>query len=384
MSMRSAYLEATDAQREAYLRNVRALGSISRLYSESDTAYIDYRNAENAFCEAFGAENLSRLCIAVDARIGDLGIGIKTFVNTPYQKIAEFDKDSGILTGEPEKDATIVAELRNGRMDLARNGYGIEHFIYHYIVRSGPEISFYECPMDYIDIPRIRLTKSDAKGFDFVDGRGHYRFTRAKSVLYKKFDMSDPLMTVGVDFIEDPLNFLVSAIGSLTEEGFTDEVLDFEPAVSAPAPESVILPLYSVRKGVPFVPQRSGLNQWNAGGRPRNPDEVYIPVPVRIRRDCPSFFPPRYEKFDLELPDGKVLSASICQEDGKALMSDPNRDLGHWILRKVLKLEPHQLVTMDLLNRLGVNAVVVTKHPDRYRMDFTYVEDAGDAVDLER
>ena len=39
----------------------------------------------------------------------------------------------------------------------------------------------------------------------------------------------------------------------------------------------IILPLYSVRDN--NVPTKSGLNQWNAAGRKRHPNEVYIPIP---------------------------------------------------------------------------------------------------------
>ena len=118
-----------------------------------------------------------------------------------------------------------------------------------------------------------------------------------------------------------------------------------------------MLPLYSVRDG--SVPMKSGLNQWNAGGRARHEDEVYIPVPIAIHRNYPNFFPDRDTPFALHLPDGRVLSAKICQENGKALMSNPNRDLGNWLLRKVLKKKPLELVTWEDFNLYGFDSVCV-------------------------
>ena len=36
--------------------------------------------------------------------------------------------------------------------------------------------------------------------------------------------------------------------------------------------------------------EKSGLNQWNAGGRPRHSDEVYIPIPSEIHKNFQGFF----------------------------------------------------------------------------------------------
>jgi len=40
-------------------------------------------------------------------------------------------------------------------------------------------------------------------------------------------------------------------------------------------------------------------------------------------------------------------------------MSNPNRDLGEWILRKVLQKHPWEIVTMDDFDRLGFNSVTI-------------------------
>ena len=123
----------------------------------------------------------------------------------------------------------------------------------------------------------------------------------------------------------------------------------------------IILPLYSERGGVKQVPPRSGLNQWNAKGRPRNPDEVYIPIPRAIHHAYPGFFPDRDTPFMLLLPTGEVLSAKVCQDNSKALMSNPNQALGKWLLRDMLRLDEGQLVTMEVLNKYGVDSVMISR-----------------------
>lgn len=76
----------------------------------------------------------------------------------------------------------------------------------------------------------------------------------------------------------------------------------------------IILPLYSTknRNKNKIVLQKSGLNQWNAGGRKRNIDEVYIPIPKKIHKFYPNFFPPKDQTFELILPTDDRLKAKIC------------------------------------------------------------------------
>lgn len=90
----------------------------------------------------------------------------------------------------------------------------------------------------------------------------------------------------------------------------------------------VILPLFSERKKE--VPEKSGLNQWNARGRTRDPNEVYIPVPILIYHKFPNFFPPREIQFSLCLPNGSSIQAKICQDNGKALEELRERSNVKW------------------------------------------------------
>ena len=361
--MRSIFTEAPEKSRALYEDYLKAMSSISTLFSESSVPYIDYRIIENLFCRCFDAENLSRSCIAIDARLGSAGIGIKTFVNTPYQKIAEFDKKRDYAdTGDVREDAVRVSELRNERLIFSKDAYAIDDFLYHYVIRHEGSLSIHECPMDSVNIEKIRVTKETPKSFDFTDGKNKFRYVRAKSTIYECFDTEHPLHSFGVEFMENPADAILKIYSG-------EMLLD-----SVPEEPTLILPLFST-KGKIHVPEKSGLNQWNAGGRARSYDEVYIPYPKEYRDMSAGFFPARDTPFDLELPNGEMINAKVCQDSGKAIMSNPNRDLGNWLLRDVLKLEPGEIVTMDMLDDLGINAVMFTKHADgKYSVDFTNLD----------
>ena len=132
----------------------------------------------------------------------------------------------------------------------------------------------------------------------------------------------------------------------------------------------VYLPLYSER-GDRHIPEKSGLNQWNAGGRSRNEKEVYIPIPLWIHREYENFFPPKDTPFELKLPNGEIISAKVCQQGGKALMSNPNSKLGEWLLDEVLKVNSGELVTMEMLDEMGIDSVEVRKVNDTFfEIDF--------------
>ena len=95
--------------------------------------------------------------------------------------------------------------------------------------------------------------------------------------------------------------------------------------------EVAVLPLYSFKKAGKFVPEKSGINQWNAGGRVRQFGEAYISVPATFRDSFQNFFPARDVTFTLELPSGREVKAKICQQGGKALMTSPNSEMCNWL-----------------------------------------------------
>lgn len=148
------------------------------------------------------------------------------------------------------------------------------------------------------------------------------------------------------------------------------------------------LRLYSTKQdGTKFVAEKSGLNQWNGvrscykkdketGERikvketPRDVNELYIPYPS-IDRNRGSFFPPRDTAFELRLPDGEWISAKVCQQDGKAIMSNPNNLLGKWLLRDVLELQEGTQITYEMLKEYGIDSVIFTKLDEgKYSIDF--------------
>ena len=128
----------------------------------------------------------------------------------------------------------------------------------------------------------------------------------------------------------------------------------------------MILPLYGIKKKSKYVFEKSGLNQWNANGRKRDYGEIYIPIPAVLHRKYPEFFPRRDEEFSLQIPTGEIFSAKVCQENSKALMTNPNKALSEWLLRKVLQLNEGELATMEKLDKLGFDSVIITKS-DKYK-----------------
>lgn len=137
--------------------------------------------------------------------------------------------------------------------------------------------------------------------------------------------------------------------------------------------QTVYLPLYSPKEQE--VQEKSGLNQWNASGRKRHPNEVYIPVPAEIHKNFPNFFPDRKTPFNLIFPDGEISESKICQQGGKALMTKSNRKLGKLILRDGLSLKKGELATYEKLQLLGIDSVRIDKISDsEFEINFAKTE----------
>ena len=355
-------------QRDYYERLLKAVGSLSKLFSESSEPYIAYRATENLFCKAFEAENLSRLDASVDASKNRIGFGIKTFLHKngkSFEKIAEFNSDHALFRAlGAEEKIKKIAELRNERIETTKRIFGLEQIIYHCITRQVGKILVYETPAPLIKIDEITNLKVNDNTIQFSDPSAEYSFNVAKSTLYKRFvTPEDVLLEVPVRILEDPFDQIEKLI---TEAG-----LIFAPIKVQP---HVFLPLYSTRGGNKKVPGKSGLNQWNASGRPRDLNEIYIPIPIWIHRKFLNFFPPRDQAFQLTLPDRTTMSAKVCQDDSKALMSNPNSALGKWLLRDVLNLQERELLTYDKLQAIGLDTVVIYKTDNEtYDIDFTRI-----------
>jgi hypothetical protein len=350
-----------------YKKMLELMGALSSLFSNSSVPFIDPRIAEKLFCRAFKANDVSRSDVSVDATINDVGIGIKTFIDKSgkkFEKIAEFNRDSALFRKlSPLEMIKKIAELRNARLETTKRIYGLQRMIYHCVTRRENEILVYDCSMDPITISRIKNVKVSDNGnvITFDDEKNKYSFSTSKSTLYKQFSPEKNILKLHINIIKDPFEVLESKFADLSSINFRE-------------PEKhpfVVLPLYSISGQIKVVHSKSGLNQWNAGGRRRDPNEVYIQIPAWIRQHFPKFFPPRDQPFDLVLPDGNILNAKVCQDDSKALMSNPNLALGKWLLREVLNLSEGELLTYDKLQEIGLDSVFVEKiNKNLFRIDF--------------
>lgn len=349
---------------EDYTDLLKTIGALSNLFSESHTPYLDYRVVENIFCKSFKAINLARFDCSADAKKDDIGIGIKTFLHkTKNQKVAEFNEFAKELRNKkPEEQVMLISKLRNERIEFTKRNYGINKMIYHLVTRDDSKFYVLETNMDTINIEKIKIIKATDSALKFKDDKNEYSFNFSKSTLYKKFNLDNILVEMPVEIIEDPYEFLKYAMMK------NAEIIKRTEEKKVPY---VIIPLFAVSKGEKFVAERSGLNQWNARGRKRDINEVYIPIRADFYRENPNFLPTRDKTFNVRLPNGNVISMKVCQDNGKSLMSNPNKALGLWLLREVLQLKEGEVLKYDRLKELGIDSVILYKHSDEeYSIDF--------------
>lgn len=360
-----------EEQKRDYKRMLAIVGNLTVLFSESSCPYLSYRAHENIFCKYFKAENLARSDCSVDAKKGKLGIGLKTWMGNDDQKIAEFGKlreTYKSLTGiELVKK---ISEYRNERIRITKNLYDIEKMIYHIVKRIPGSMQIIEYVFDYIDVNRISIipNRGNANNTYFTDGKHIYHFSTSKNTLYMIFEDLKVLDQFEVEIMNDPFQYLMDI--SMSRENYKfykKKIIDIDT--------SLCLRLYSTKSdGTKFVPEKSGLNQWNAAGRKRNPNEIYIPYPAEDRKRKKDFFPDRDTIFELQLPDGNIIPAKICQADGKAIMSNPNKLLGEWLLRKVFEVEENTVITYEMLERFGIDSVIFRRNGAlNYSIDFAEI-----------
>jgi hypothetical protein len=344
-----------------YKNLLKAFSSLTKLFSDNNQPYLEYRAMENIYCKSFNAINLAREDGAFDAKIGTTGIGLKTFgiKEKSVEKIAEFNKYSLELKSIQKKDelAHKLAILRNERILTAKKLHGLLDCKYHCIGRRKNELIVFETDYPIININNLsKINKSD-KSLSFFDDTHEYRFNFSKSVLMKKFSLehSRIISNINIKIFNDPYDAILKLLDSLE--------LNLQSIDSAESIQDfVILPLYSTRnKNKKIVQEKSGLNQWNANGRARDSGEIYIPIPATIHKIKKDFFPARDTIFNLKTPKGDIFSSKVCQENSKALMTNPNKALSDWLLREVLSLEEHELLTYEKLKKTGYDAVRVTK-----------------------
>ena len=356
------YQNQSELQRGNYEDYLKTVGSLSNLFSDSTVPYLYYRLAEKVFCKAFEADDLSRSDVAIDAKKGELGIGLKTFLlgnAKSFQKVAEFNADRHLYDKlQSLEKVKKISELRNERVGFAERSHGLLSSIYHCVVRKEGKFVLYEEKMDYVNLKKIKITKETKSSIHFSDGKNQYSFSLSKSTLLKKFNVKDISYEFTVNIFKDPLE----EIQKLVKKAKLNKPQKIYK-------NTVFLPLYGRNQEV-F--SHSGLNQWNAMGRKRHLNEAYIPVPALVHKIKPNFFPSRDTIFSLKFPDGTVMKAKICQQGGKALMSDPNKDLGEWILRKVLQLPEGVILTYKKLEEIGIDSVRIDKiNKNNFEINFS-------------
>jgi len=349
-----------------YLKLLTAVSKLSGLFSESAIPFINYRVAENIFCRSFNAGNLSRSDTAFDANYDSIGIGLKTFIcNSNYssEKVAEFNSLSRVLANLQGKDLALkLAEFRNERIDLATRLYDIKDSLYHIVARKESELLLFETDYEKININNIHSIKQNNTSLQFEDGKNFYSFNYSKSTLFRKFYIPENAFRIPIEILEDPYRLLLELIENKSLKVATDKLVRGE--------NYVILPLYGIKEKEKFVFEKSGLNQWNAGGRKRNIGEVYIPIPIEIHKQFPYFFPERDQLFHLKIPTGETFSAKVCQDNSKALMTNPNKALSDWLLRKVFQVKEGELLTIEKMNELGFDSVIIIKDENgNYQID---------------
>ena len=367
------FLKQNEKDKKLYIDLLEVTSSLSNLFSDSKNPFLYYRAMENIFCKAFKADNLSRSDISVDASKNGIGIGLKTFLQNngnTYQKVAEFNKDSYLFKELNGLELIKkVASMRNERIMSTMRICNLVDMIYHLITRSKNYMAIYEEHMDLIDIENIIITESKKTSIHFTDKIHSYSFNLSKNTLLKKFKTTNKIHGFSVNILDDPYDLLLSikekdnVYSIINKNKSKVEIIDY-----------IVLPLYSSKSKK--VEESSGLNQWNAKGRVRNENEVYISIPSWIHKVKTNFFEYNTEdyrtnSFNVKLPNGNILSMKVAQQGGKALMSNPNSALGKWILRDILQLKEKELVTKQQLNIIGIDSVKLSKDIDgNYYLDF--------------
>lgn len=370
------FFKQDEESRKLYIDLLKMMGLLSNLFAESKNPFLYYRAMENIFCKAFHADNLSRSDVSADAGKNGIGIGLKTFLQNngnTFQKIAEFNKESYLLRDLTGTDLVrMVSEMRNQRIESTMRICNLYDMMYHLVTRSNKYMAIYEEHMDLININNIKITQTNNTTIHFTDSLHDYSFSLSKSTLLKRFDTTDKRKIFGfdVEVLADPYDFLLNIKnGKISKTELNATLNDSDDFI-----DYIVLPLYSPR--TKQVEEKSGLNQWNAGGRPRSENEVYISIPSWIHQKKKDFFTYNSDEnktnpFDVKLPNGKIISMRVAQQKGKALMSNPNSALGEWILRDILELKPKVLVTKEILDMIGIDSVKLSKTGDgRYYLDF--------------
>lgn len=339
---------------------LQSMALLSGLFSQSTVPYINSRFVEKLFVLTTGAQDLGRADKSFDALLpGGIGVGIKTFTaetgSHKTEKVAEFTalaRGGRFNTTNRKVLVRRVAEARNQRVlsNASEYGISIDRSVYHCLIRIEGGAIVHEEPYQLVNLENLTPTNVKGQEVDdwsfasgkiyFSDGLSQYSFNVSKNVLMKRFNFDRSSNLIELELHSDPLDLLDQLVGRQPKSGMGRPNLTLEldredeDKKGVPGRDYVVLPLFSTRTGE--VEAKSGINQWNAGGRPRKFGEAYIPVPKAVHVHFPRFFPPRDTHFKLNLANGFTSQrAKICQSDGKALMTESNIELGRWLITVV-------------------------------------------------
>jgi hypothetical protein len=411
---------------ERYSTLLRLVGSLSKLFSENKAPYVDSRFVERLFVVTTNSIDLGREDRSFDARLGDVGVGVKTFLastgNRKREKVAEFTKlarEGHFLGLDKEAIVRKVVAARNERVlsDANEIGIDISKSYYHCLVRLPGGAIVHEEPYGTIDESSLKPTNSSGKvvknwnkmgkGIYFTDGMNNYTFNAPKSVLMREFIFDRKKNFIPIEIHSNPLEHLegIGGSASLKNENLLVGLLDKDHETLVPGKDYVVLPLYSTRNEIPEVPKKSGINQWNSKSRGRKLGEVYVPIPADVHRVAPGFFPERQIPFDLKLPNrSDLVSAKVCQDRDKALMTNPNHILGTWLIGVLypsidlgqFEVSPdgYEAITYDDLLRIEKDSVRVVRQLNNgvyeYSIEFSavgsyeeFLEDAAMSIEAE-
>ena len=219
-----------------------------------------------------------------------------------------------------DKFVIKLSELRNERINFSNRTYKIEKSYYHCIARKKSALVIFNTNYDLVNIDKINIISNDNASVKFKDNINEYSYNYAKSTLFKKFIIPQNHKTIDIQIIDNPLDLILKIFEEYNNYKITEEK-DF-----------VILPLYSYDKNKKYVPEKSGLNS------------------------------------------GIKLKAKICQDNGKALMTNPNIALANWLLKDVLQLKERELLTYKKLEIIGIDSVKIEKiDNENYKIYFSKI-----------
>ncbi len=396
-------------QRNEYIQYLQVFGALSELFRQKQGAlipHLDSKFQETVFAKAFKCEivDVGNTPHDILSIVGGhrIGIGLKTWMcsKPSFQKVMQLKRYQSEINEFKHDEKSLayrISELKNVKMisDHKRLGISESKNIYHYVTRDKGSFVIHECTYPLIDLSNLRGFLLTEKSFLWSDGNKDYKYTFSDSQIWQKFDSEKYGTTIvdkfDVKIIKDPFSFLIKSYVDFisTSKEVNDDIVE------------VYLPLYSYK--TKEVEEKSGLNAWNAAPKskgnntPRPLNEIYITIPREFHNKNPDFFTGNifeFEKnrddfegdkrdkpevrFQLQLPNGKIIPSLLTQNNMKALQSGSRTEfdkngkkygqsaLGQWLLIDVLGLQKRELVTRDWLMEKGTDSVRLWRKKDDY------------------